>query len=428
MKIAVVGGGIAGLTAASFLSSSQQVTVFEKEKNLGGLAACFKARGWDWPLERYYHHFFPSDQQLLKLAEELGIKDQLFFKKPKTSILVDKEIFRFDNPRSVLLFPRLRLIEKLRLGLVTAFFKINPFWKPLEKIPATAWLKKAMGKKAFDLVWQPLFQNKFGSLAKQIPASWFWTRIQKRSRALGYFQGGSETLIKALVKKIEKDQGQILTQTAITQIQKNASQFIVTANSQKLKEKFDRVIITTSPQTLTRIFPSLPKKEKISLAKLKSLGSLSLILALKESFLTDNTYWLNIADSGFPFVAAVEHTNYIPPQHYQNQHLLYLGGYYPANHPYFRFDKKKLYQEFLPHLKKIRPDFDFSQALIDSWLFKDSYAQPVVCLNYSKQTPPHTFSIPGLYWLSLHHVYPQDRGVNYAVKWGKEIAEEVSKS
>lgn len=429
MKIAVVGGGISGLTAAFFLSKKgHQVVLFEKEEVLGGLASGFKSPKWSWPLERYYHHYFESDQEVKSLAKELKIKHKLFFKKPKTSVFMDGMIFRFDNPQSILSFPKLSLTDKLRTGLTSLFLKVNPFWKPLENISAVSFVQKTMGRKVYSIIWGPLFESKFGNFARQIPASWFWTRIKKRSFSLGYFEGGTETLINSLRDAIEKNKGKLMLNKAVNEIKKNKKIFELTVDGKKYKETFDRVAVTASPTVLAQIAPQLSAQEKGRLRETKSLGSLCLVLEIKESFLTDGTYWLNISDKSFPFVAVVEHTNYIDKKNYNGNSLLYIGGYYPTGHRLLRKDKDKILAEFLPHLKKINPAFDPKSSLVNSWLFKDSYSQPIVSLNYSQNLPLIKTSIKGLFWGSLHHVYPQDRGVNYAIALGKQIANEIVRS
>ena len=71
MNIAVVGGGIAGLSAAyDLLVAGHQVTVYEAGNVTGGLAAGFKDETWDWPLEHYYHHWFETDTDILSLIDE----------------------------------------------------------------------------------------------------------------------------------------------------------------------------------------------------------------------------------------------------------------------------------------------------------------------------------------------------------------------
>ncbi len=426
MEIAVIGGGTTGLTAALRLAQKgHHVTVFEKEKQIGGLASSFKPEDWDWPVERYFHHYFTSDKTLKNLVRELKLTKKLFYLKPKTSVYLEGQIFRFDNPQSLFSFPKLNLIDKLRTGLTTLFLKLNPFWQPLQKISAADFIQKTMGKNAFRLIWQPLLQGKFGVFADQIPASWFWARIKKRSFALGYFIGGSETLLNALAEKIRKTGGKVLLNQTVTRIQKDKSGFTLYLQGQPANLKFDKVVATVPPTVLAKIAPELSLADKKTLNSLKSLGSLCLVLALKESFLTEGTYWLNINDHRFPFVVVVEHTNLIDKKHFQKNTLLYVGSYYPITHPFFHQNKNTLWQKFLPYLKEINPVFDFDRNLLRFWLFKDDYAQPVVLGNHSPNLLPITTSISGLYWASLHHVYPQDRGVNYAIALGEKVANEI---
>ncbi len=425
LEVAIVGGGLAGLTAGYFLSQKgQKVTIFEKENQLGGLASTFKGGEWLWPLERYYHHFFASDQEIFSLLKKLGLKEKLVFKKPKTAVFLEGKIFRFDNPLSVLLFPRLGMADKLRTGLTVLFLKLNPFWRPLERITAADFINKTMGKRTYGLIWKPLLESKFGPFAENIPASWFWTRIKKRSFALGYLEGGNEILIKTLAEKIKKNGGKIFLNQRITKIKKEADGFTIQPASGSL-QKFDRVVAAVSPKVFSEMVPDLSETEKEKIRSLTSLGSLNLVMALKQSFLTDGTYWLNINDGSFPFLAVVEHTNFIEKKFYQNQTVLYVGGYYPANHRFFKMTKEQVFREFLPYLKKINPAFNFELLTLNFELFKDAYSQPVVGLNYSRHLPETKTSTDGLYWASLHHVYPEDRGINYAVLLGRKIADEI---
>lgn len=426
MQIACVGGGITNLVAAYILSQKgHTVTLFEKEAVLGGLGACFKHKNWHWPLERYYHHFFTSDSELLKLTHKLGLEKKLFFRSPKTSVYVEGKIFRFDNPQSILLFPKLGVLDKIRTGATTVLLKINPFWQPLEKISAFEFLRWSMGEKTLNLIWQPLLESKFGKQAKQIPASWIWTRIKKRSFKLGYFDGGTETLITTLAEKIKKPQNKFFLNTEVTQITKTNHRLTIKTNRDQQAEQFDVVVASLPPQALAAVCPQLTEKEKEALTNLISLGSLCLVLSLKESFLPDGTYWLNITDSAFPFVAVVEHTNYIAKKHYNNEHILYVGGYYPQDHPVMKMTKEQVYKTFLPWLNKINFQYNFELCTLNYELFNAFYSQPIVSTGYSGNLPAIKTSVEGLYWNSLHHVYPEDRGVNYAIALGEKTAYEI---
>lgn len=427
MKIAIIGAGAVGLTAAYLLAKEDnEVYLFEKENEIGGLAGYFKDKNWSWSLEKYYHHFFSSDKEVFEIAKELGIENKLFFKIPKTSVFVDGQIYPFDNPKSILLFPKLNLIDKVRTGMTSVFLKLNPFWKPLEKITAEKFIKTTMGKNSFNIIWKPLLISKFGEDYKKIPASWFWTRIKKRSFSLGYFEGGYETLLASLQKAILNHNGQILLKINVDSIKRENNKFKLFTNEGSYPVLFDKVIATTPPTSLLKIFPDLSETEKKNLEKFESIGSLCLCLELKNSFLTDGTYWLSINDSNFPFVAVVEHTNFMNMDKYGGKPILYIGGYYPKNHPFFKLNQKEIINKFMPYLKKINKEFTENE-IEQSWLFKDLYAQPVVDINYSQMLPKTRTSIPGFFWASLHHVYPEDRGTNYAIALGKKIAYEIKK-
>ena len=55
-------------------------------------------RRWDWQLEKFYHHWFQTDNDMLGLIDELGLRDQVLFPRPKTSMWSHGKTYLFDNP------------------------------------------------------------------------------------------------------------------------------------------------------------------------------------------------------------------------------------------------------------------------------------------------------------------------------------------
>ena len=167
------------------------------------------------------------------------------------------------------------------------------------------------------------------------------------------------------------------------------------------------------------------------IADLKSIGALCVVLALKQSILTDGTYWLNLpatsADkrtSQFPFLALVEHTNFMDKSHYGGDVLVYCGDYVPVDHEYFKMTEDELVERFLPALKKVNPAFDASW-IRKSWVWRAPYAQPIPFVNHSQNIPALKTPLPGVFWASMSQVYPWDRGTNYAVEIGQQVAKEA---
>ncbi|MDP3955530.1 MAG: NAD(P)/FAD-dependent oxidoreductase [bacterium] len=403
MKIAVIGAGLTGLAAAHrLLQKGHQVSLFEKENFAGGLASGFKEPGWDWSLEYFYHHLFTSDKSIQELLKELGLFEKLFFVKPKTSSFFNNEISRFDSPLSLLTFPYLSFLEKTRAGLITFYLKTMARWQTFENTTAYEWLRKYYGQKAFEILWEPLLKSKFGEFAEKVSMAWFWARIKKRSMKLGYLEGGFQVLIDKLVDRIKDGGGKIYLKHGVS----NINDLNLPAGKAGHLNKYDRVIDT-------RPLKSLPM-----------LGAINLILVLKEPFLKDKTYWLNITQKGFPFVAVVEHTNFIEKKHYGGDHLLYVGGYYPQNHRYFKLSKEEILQEFLPFLQKINPKFKPS-TINNQQLTISLSAQPVMFAGYQKIIPSRQTSIPNVLLANIQQVYPWDRQTNYAIELGEKIAHEI---
>ena len=80
-EIAVIGAGIGGMAAAyDLVRAGSKVIIYEASDQAGGLASGFKEPHWDWSVEKFYHHWFQSDHEMMKLIAELGWSDQVIFK------------------------------------------------------------------------------------------------------------------------------------------------------------------------------------------------------------------------------------------------------------------------------------------------------------------------------------------------------------
>ncbi|HIQ01255.1 MAG TPA: NAD(P)/FAD-dependent oxidoreductase [Anaerolineales bacterium] len=421
MDIGIIGAGITGLTAAYDLTKQgHAVTIYEARPYAGGLAAGFRDPRWEWPLERFYHHWFASDREAVHLIEELGARDRLFFPRPTTSIYHGDHIYPFDSPRRVLQFTPLPLVDRLRVGLVTLYLRLLRNWRPLESVSAAEWTRRAVGERAYRLLWKPMLISKFGEENYQdVNMAWFWARLYKRTPRLGYFVGGFQGFIDLLVERVEAQGGVMRLNTRVRGI--HSAEGRLRLRLQGGNAEHERVIATCSPQMMRGLAPDLPPDYAGKLDSLRSMGAVVLVLALRHR-LTQEHYWINIpAGEGLPFMGLVEHTNYISPEHYGNDHLVYCGDYLPPDHPYFYYSKEQLLEVYLPGLTRVNPAFhpDWVRA---SWMFTEAYAQPVPTLNHSRNIPPLKTDIPGLWMANMSQVYPWDRGTNYAVELGRRVA------
>jgi protoporphyrinogen oxidase len=434
MKIAIVGAGIAGLSAAyDLLADGHEVVLYEAAPQPGGLAAGFRDERWEWPLEKFYHHLFTSDSEIIRLVEELGMRDKLFFPRPTTSVVYDGRIVPFDSPQRWITFPGFNLLDVARFGLVSAYLRFTEPWRELEKETADSWLRRWYGDKVYEMTWEPMLIGKFGPYYREANMAWMWARLHVRSPKLGYFEGGFQAFVDRLNSAVAERGGAIHLESPVQEIAAvSPSAFAVTAAGGS--SQFDRVLVTTSPGLMSRLVPDLPHDYAQNLRGLKSMGAVVMTLALKKPLLTEsNTYWLNIpahspdkSQNEIPFLALVEHTNYISSEHYGGDHIIYCGDYVLPDHPYFSRSKDELQELFTSAFTKFNPDFR-PDWVRKSWLFREPYAQPVPEVNQSQRIPDLRTPLAGLYLASMSQVYPWDRGTNFAVEIGRRAAREMLK-
>jgi len=420
--VAIIGAGVGGMAAAWDLRrAGHQVTIFEGSDSVGGLAGGFKLPGWEWSVEKYYHHWFQTDRDILGLIEELGWKDQVIFPRPKTVVYTRGKFAPLDSPFAALTFPGFNLLDIARFGFATAYLRYFSGWHGLEKVTADEWMRQAYGTKLYEMLFEPLLQGKFGDHYCEVNMAWFWARLKTRTTRLGTFIGGFQAFADRLAERLIQAGVEIQLSHPVERITAiNNGQLEVSAKGQK--QLFDQVLVTSSPALLARMAPELDSYYLKGLLELKSLGAVVLSMAIKQRLSREGYYWFNLPKSaGFPFLALVEHTNFVLASHFGGNSILYCGDYLEPDHEYFNLNREELLKRFLPGLQRINPDFDLDWVR-ESWLWKTNYAQPIPLLNHSQNIPALHTPMPGLFFASMSQVYPWDRGTNFAVQVARRAA------
>jgi len=424
MDIAIIGAGFSGMAAAYDLRrAGHHVTIFESDDHVGGLAAGFKDPGWDWSVEKFYHHWFASDKHMLGLIKELGLQDMVLFPRPLTVMFYNGRFYPFDSISKALLFPGLGFgLNKIRFGLVGVFLRLTNNWKPLEKVTVEAWMRKWAGDKVYTMMWEPLVVGKFGERwYRQVNMAWMWARLKARTTRLGTFKGGFQNFAELFSARLREMGVEIRLQTPVNLIERPTGSARVTLQGASI-EQFDRILVTLSPEAMSRLVPSLPEDYLHGLRNMKSMGAVVITLALKHQLSEQGYYWYNLPKSaGYPFLALVEHTNFVPADKFGGDHIVYMGDYLEPDHEYFHLNQEELLDRFLPALKMFNPKFERSWVR-KSWVYRTAYAQPVPLVDHSQNIPAIKTPVDGVYFASMSQVYPWDRGTNFAVEIGRRAA------
>ncbi len=430
MKVSVIGGGVAGMTTAyRLMQRGHQVALYEASPYLGGLVRTFDVGGTR--LEAFYHHLFSTDTTILELIDELGDGDRMRWIESKVGWFTDGKIYPFVTPLDLARFSPLPLVDRVKLGMMGLTLRKRDDWEEFEHVTAKDWIEKNVSKNVFDKVWGPLLHGKYGEAYDQIAMAWLWSKIHLRfasrkggplqKEKLGYLMGSFSLYIEELERRLRAGGVDIRTGAAVERITAEADRATgIDVGGTHVPS--DAVVAAVPSSIFKKLAPPLtPDYER----RLDAVGwqfALCMVITLKQPL--SHIYWMNIADRSMPFLAIVEHTNFVGPENYGGNHVVYISNYLTPDHEYFNLSEDQLWALFEPALKQINPRFD-STWLNDRWLFKGPYAQPIITTEYRDKKPDHRTPVEGLYLENMTQIYPEDRGQNYSIKMGEEVAEMV---
>ena len=429
MKVGVIGGGVAGMAAAyRLIQAGHKVALYEASPFMGGLVRTFEVGGGR--LESFYHHLFSTDTTVAGLIEELGLGDQLEWRDSRVGFYHGGKLYDFVTPLDLLRFSPMPLVDRIRMGLAAVYLRRQSDWHRYESITAADWIRRYMGKGAYDAVWGPLLRGKFGDAYEELSMAWLWSKIHLRfasrkggpaqKEQLGYLRGSFGVYIDELERRLRASElAEINTGRAVREVivEEGRARGLLLDGGERVD--CDAVIACMPAHVFAKLAPQLPPDYGEKLTGTRWQSALCYIMALKRP-LTD-IYWLNISDDEIPFIAAVEHTNFIERERYGGYHVVYLANYLHPEHPFLGMEIDELEREYLPHLTKINPEFS-PDWIAERWMFKGPYAQPIVTTGYRDKIPEHRTPVPGLYLATMSQIYPEDRGQNYSIKMGQQVA------
>ena len=423
-KIAVIGAGPMGLAVAYQLAlDGFQPEVFEADDRIGGTSAMFDFNGIT--IERYYHYYCTPDQELIKIIDDLGLKEKLIWVQTKMGYWFMDRLQPWGNPLTLLSFKGLSLPAKIRYGLHVFLSTYRKDWRKLDQIESSMWLKKWIGNEAFEKLWRPLLDYKFHNYATSLSAAWFWSRIRRIGLSrydlfrekLGYLEGGSETLLNAMHQAILHHGGLIHLNTPVSKvILENAEVKGIQVKGKT--EAFDIVISTAPLAIIPKMIPDLPTHILDAYKAIRYIGVVCVLAKLKKPL--SKYFWLNINDQDMDIPGLVEFSNIRPLP----DQVVYVPYYLPHDHPAFMEPDEYFQEKIKGYFKKINPEL-MDNDFLDFKIWRYRNAQPICTPGFLKKLPPIDLPIKGLFVADTTYYYPEDRGTSESIGLGRRIARSV---
>ena len=421
-RIVVIGSGPMGLAAAYHACKKHHtVDILEAAPEVGGMAAHFDLDGLS--IERFYHFVCKSDQHTFDLMAELGIGDKMRWRRTSMAYFMGGRLHRWGDPLSLLMFPEISLLSRIRYGLFAFVSTRRERWDAIETETARSWITRWCGREVYQRLWKPLFEYKFYQYADDVSAAWIWTRIKRVGRSrkslfheeLGHIEGGSQTLVNTLCKAIREAGGRIHVSCPALEVLADGGQVVGVRTSEGVLPA-DAVICTVPTPLVSKLVPHLPEEWKARYDSIANIGVCCLVFKLRRSITPH--FWVNVAESGIEIPGFVEFSNL----RQVGDTIVYVPYYMPTDHPKFRWTDDALLAEAFSCLKRVNPALT-PKDVVASHVARLRYAQPVCTAGFAAKIPSIKTPIDGLQVADTCFYYPEDRGISESVYIGKTMSE-----
>jgi protoporphyrinogen oxidase len=421
-RVAVVGGGIAGLSAAWYLTQAgARVTLYEGSDRLGGLGTFFEWR--DAHIERFYHCLLPGDRHLLAVLREIGLEPELYWKTTGFGYMRDGRLYGLNTAADVLRFGVLPPLDRLRIGLTGLWGSLRSA-EGLDDITCEEWLTRLSGKRAFERFWKPMLQSKFGERYHDVPALWFWTRFNRekgsKTERKGYLRGGYKRIVDRLAEALAERGGDVRVRAEIESVDLDEGGRPTVRVRGAEAQGFDRVVLTPPPHFLKRMAAGGRLEAELERVDpgVDMQGVLNVVLLMRRKL--TRFYWAATPEPHVPFQGIIESTNLVEPEHIGGVHLFYLMHYVHRTEAAYNREDADVLRDYFAGLQGLFGDLR-EEDVVDRFVFRTPFVEPLYTKGYARRKPPHAL-VPGRVYLSTSsQVYPNVTSWNGASEHSRAV-------
>ncbi len=380
-------------------------------------------------LERFYHFVCKTDEPTFAVLKELGLGDAIRWRATSMGVFTGGRMHRWGDPTALLQFPLLNPWQKLRYAVFALVCVRRNRWPAIEHESAKSWIMRWCGASVYARLWKPLFDFKFYEYADNISATWIWTRIRRIGRSrkslmqeeLGYIEGGTITLIHALIKDLEAHGGRVALGTAAQKVRTQDGR-VTGVETGKGFFPADLVISTAPTPFVSALIPDLPQSWKERYDAIHNIGCICVILKLRRS--VSPHFWVNLSEPDFQIPGVIEFSNL---RDVGGDAVVYVPYYMPVTNAKFSWTDEQLLDEAFLCLRRVNPALTEGDIKATK-VARLRYGQPVCEPGFAEKLPPVQTPIEGLQVADTCFYYPEDRGIAESLRLGQQMAERLGEA
>lgn len=414
-QVAILGGGLSGLTCAEQLSEAGfPVVVYEQETVLGGLARSFQMDGQYIPLA--YHHLMSPDKFTINYLKKYNFWEKMLWTRSPQSFWYYGKEYLLSRPQHIFSFSPLSLGDKWRLFRFGVYCYFSHDWEKLRQSSCDIWLKNKLGERATKILFENLVGIKFGMPLSSVATDWLVKRLHQSVRNFDRYgapAAGWQNLINSLAEKIKQKGGRIQTGLRITAIEDGKIK-IWDKLKQKDKVENTELVVSSLPAQVLLSLAKFPEEKQNLLNKVGYKPMISAVFASPK--LLSKYYWSVFLEPPL-CCGGIFNYSVLNPAAGRQGYVYYLFSYVNKEDPLYRLSEEELKSRYLQDLQKIWPDV----GCLWMKIFKFPYSQPVFQSKY--QNPPIDLDYQNIYLTGVYKEYPNPRTMDSAFSSGRQTAE-----
>jgi len=406
MRVAVIGAGPAGITAAYQISKEiksgkvVELDVYEAESQVGGLAKSIHI--WNQKVDIGPHRFFSHDRQVNQLWLEV-VGNNYKMVNRKTRIYYKKKFFDYPlKPANAL--HNLGFVEAARCMLSYMKEKIFP---TKETGTFESWVTRRFGKRLYQIFFKTYSEKLWGIKCTELDSDFASQRIKRLSlyeavkNALikgkrnvhktlvdqfAYPTGGTGFVYESMASAILKNGGKIFLQTKVEKVLINEDK----ASGIKLEngeiKNYDQIISTMPISLLISRFPVLPADIINHTESLKFRNTILVYLLVRHPDLFPDQ-WLYIHSEDLRMGRMTNFRNWIPELNGDEKNtILCLEYWCDFEDLFWKQDDQKIIKHASEEL--VSTGLVQQAGIIEGQVVRIPHCYPVYFKNYKKILNP----------------------------------------